>query len=272
MGEQRSSDLACGPGWRVSRVVCTSGPADRPFEERHESVCVAAVLAGTFQYRSAQGQAMLSPGAVLLGNQGTCFECRHEHGRGDSCLAFHFSPDYAEPLLGGRGFAAPHLPPSSTLVPLLATVEAAAHRADPAALEEAGVRLLSAAIAGASVALRADGPTARELRLVSEVVRRIERESDEDLRLSTMAEGVGMSAYGLLRSFRRVVGMTPHQYVLRTRLQRAAVRIAETAAPVSRIAYEAGFNDLSTFNHRFRRVMGASPRTYRAARGSKPRR
>jgi len=73
-----------------------------------------------------------------------------------------------------------------------------------------------------------------------------------------------MSPYHFLRTFRQVVGVTPHQFILRTRLNRAAVRLRRSSESVSTIAFEAGFNDLSTFNRRFRRVMGASPSAYRA--------
>jgi AraC family transcriptional regulator len=59
--------LACDTGWRVEDVVCTSGPHDRPFEERHDGVCIAAVTHGTFRYRSTLGSAVLAPGALLLG-------------------------------------------------------------------------------------------------------------------------------------------------------------------------------------------------------------
>ena len=52
--------LASGPGWSVSDVICTAGPHDRPFEERHEAVSIAAVTAGTFQYRTASGRAVLA--------------------------------------------------------------------------------------------------------------------------------------------------------------------------------------------------------------------
>ena len=76
-----------------------------------------------------------------------------------------------------------------------------------------------------------------------------------------------MSPYHFLRTFRQVAGMTPHQYVLRTRLHRAAVRLRRTDDAISAIAYDAGFNDLSTFNRRFRRVMGSSPGLYRAGHG-----
>src|SRR5215470_14489356 len=83
--------LASGPGWRVEDVVCSAGPHDRPFEEQHDLVCVAAVRRGTFEYRTPDGRATLVPGALMLGNPGACFECSHEHGVGDRCLSFHFT-------------------------------------------------------------------------------------------------------------------------------------------------------------------------------------
>ena len=47
------------------------------------------------------------------------------------------------------------------------------------------------------------------------------------------------------------------------RLRRAAVRLRRTSDSISAIAYEAGFNDLSTFNRRFRRIMGMTPGAWR---------
>jgi AraC family transcriptional regulator len=79
-----------------------------------------------------------------------------------------------------------------------------------------------------------------------------------------------MSPYHFLRTFRQVTGMTPHQYVLRTRLHRAAVRLRHSTDAVSTIAYDAGFNDLSTFNRRFRREMGVNPGAFRARRAHSP--
>lgn len=72
-----------------------------------------------------------------------------------------------------------------------------------------------------------------------------------------------MSRYHFLRTFRRLVGMTPHQYVLRTRMNLAAVRLRLSDESVSAIAFAAGFSDLSTFNHRFRTLMGVNPSRYR---------
>jgi AraC family transcriptional regulator len=50
----RSQTLARGPGWHVLDLLYNAGPRDRPFEEQHETVCIAAVTQGTFQYRSAE--------------------------------------------------------------------------------------------------------------------------------------------------------------------------------------------------------------------------
>jgi AraC-like DNA-binding protein len=105
----------------------------------------------------------------------------------------------------------------------------------------------------------------RDERRVSAALRLIEARAEEPLALADLARDSAMSPYHFLRTFRQVAGMTPYQYLLRTRLNRAAVRLRTSDAPVSVIAFDAGFGDLSTFNRRFRRLMGCSPGAYRAA-------
>jgi AraC family transcriptional regulator len=267
--------LASGPGWRVADVICTAGPADRPFEERHEHASIALVTRGSFQYRTSQGSAVLAPGSLLLGNAGACFECGHEHAAGDRCIAFQFAPDHLDavaaetPEARSTGFAVPRLPPHPAQMPLAAAAVAEAGREepDPGALEELALRLAGAVAAALAGAPRAPlRLSARDERRVTEVLRRIERGAEEALPLHRLARQAGMSPYHFLRVFRASVGMTPHQFVLRTRLQRAALRLRRSDDPVSTIAYDAGFNDLSTFNRRFKRIMGASPREWRSVR------
>jgi AraC-like DNA-binding protein len=263
--------LAAGPGWSVADVICTAGPHDRPFEECHTAVSIAAVTAGTFQYRTKNGRAVLAPGGLLLGNVGACFECGHEHGVGDRCLAFSFTPDMLEAVAAAvpgacrTTFALPSLPASPGLMPLLAAAEAARDAEDAAGLEEVALSL-----AGAVAAALADSrrpvrtPSRRDEGRISDALRRIEAQTDEPLALADLARAAGMSPFHFLRTFQQVAGMTPHQYVLRTRLNRAAVRLRTSDDPVSAIAFDAGFGDLSTFNRRFRRVMGCSPGVYRS--------
>lgn len=264
--------LARGAGWRVMDVICDAGPADRPFEEQHELVSVAVVTAGTFQYRSSQGNAVLAPGGVLLGNAGCGFECAHDHGRGDRCLAFQYAPELfgriAEEAVGARRpcFGVPALPPGGALANFVASTQVARDERDSPALEELAFAAAGAAIrmaAGSRPRLR--DPGARDERRVTDALRRIEAHGDEPLSLADLARDAAMSPWHFLRTFRHVAGVTPHQFILTRRLHRAAVRLRTTGASVGDIALEAGFGDLSTFNRQFRRTMGASPSRYRAS-------
>lgn len=261
--------LASGPGWSVDDIVCTAGPGSPRFEERHGSVSIAAVLRGSFQYRTGLGRATLVPGAVLLGSHGACYECGHDHSSGDHCLAFHFSPEYYEEILasvaGARRFAftASRLPPLTGLIPLIAEADAA--RDDPAALEEIALRFAGRVAALlASSAKRSRPPSRRDEARIGEALWRIEADIDKEITLADLAGGASMSPYHFLRVFRAVTGITPHQFVLAERLRNAAKRLRRTDDAVSAIAWDVGFGDLSTFNRRFRAIMGASPTAYRS--------
>jgi AraC family transcriptional regulator len=96
-------------------------------------------------------------------------------------------------------------------------------------------------------------------------VRHLAEQPEATHTLAALAGQAAMSPYHFLRTFRQVVGMAPHQYLLRNRLHRAALRLKRTSDDVSAIAFAAGFNDLSTFNRRFKKVTGVNPGTYRAA-------
>jgi AraC family transcriptional regulator len=259
-----------GSGWRVEDVVCTFGPGDRPFEERHETACIALVTNGTFRYRSEHGAALLSPGALLLGNHRHSFECSHEHSTGDRCLSFHFTPEFLDTVVadvsGARrsAFVLPALPPVPALLPVLAAAEAARDDEGRDDFEELALELAGAVFSVlAGTEWKMSKPTRGDERRVSAALRQIESRANEPISLRDLAGTAAMSPYHFLRTFRGVVGMTPHQYVLHTRLHRAAVRLRRTDDSISSIAFDAGFNDLSTFNRRFRRTMGLTPGTYR---------
>lgn len=263
--------LAQGPGWRASEVVCRRGPADRPFEERFERVAIAAVVEGTFQYRSASGRALLYPGAVMLGNPGTCYECGHEHGVGDRCLALQYEPAYFDEIAHGAGarafrFGRPMLPALRALAAPLARLQGRAARGDALALEESAVEVAEGVVcaaAGTTVAAATPGP--RDQRRISRALRHLEAHATRRLSLDELAAAACMSKYHFLRCFRRIVGLTPHAYLVELRLRRAAAALRASDAPVARVALDAGFGDLSEFHGRFRAAFGATPGRFRAA-------
>jgi AraC family transcriptional regulator len=213
----------------------------------------------------------MTAGSLLLGNHGHAFECAHRHGDGDRCVSFWFDPGYFERLAadaGARGssrrFAVPRLPPLRALSTVAARVAAALHRGDGAAWEEIGVTLAADAIeVAAGLPSGRNGLPPNAEAHVARALRIIERDANGTLQLGDMARAAGLSPYHFLRTFTRVTGITPHRYVVRTRLRRAAARLATDTATVLDIALDGGFGDVSNFNRAFRAEFGVSPRGLR---------
>ena len=261
-----SRTLAQGPDWAVWEVNCTLGPRDRPFEERHEFMSIAAVLRGTFQYRSSHGSELLYPGSFLLGNAGACFECGHEHGIGDRCVAFGFAPSLFEEIAASAAgssryrFRAVRVPMSATMTAAVADVETKASLSSGQALEECAIGLAERVIRATSAFTDASrSATARDMRRVSDAIRYIDDHYREPLDLARLADVARMSKYHFLRTFRKVVAATPHQYLLSLRLRRTAERLSKSRDSVVTVAADAGFGDLATFYAHFRRTFGHSP-------------
>jgi AraC-like DNA-binding protein len=270
-GGTRGRQIAAGDGWSVTDVVCTAGPEDRPFEERHERVGVAVVVAGSFGYRSASGRALLTPGSLLLGDAGRGFECAHDHGRGDRCLSFQISPELFEWIAadagvaaGARRFDRPRLPPLRATAPIVTRAAAALAGAATVSWEELALEVAGRAVALAS-GLPAEGdrvPPGTEAR-VAAAVRRIEREPAADAALVALAREARTSPYHFLRAYERATGVTPHQFVLRTRLRAAALALAAEGGKVIDAALDAGFGDLANFHRAFRAELGVTPAAFR---------
>jgi AraC-like ligand binding domain len=86
--------IAAGCGWHVSDIEFRAETEACLLEGRHESFSIAAITEGSFRYRSTHGSAILTPGALLLGNAGDPFECNYEHTLGDRCISFYYTPEF----------------------------------------------------------------------------------------------------------------------------------------------------------------------------------
>jgi AraC family transcriptional regulator len=271
-GDAFAHPISSGHGWRVKDVVCTSGPDDSPFVEKNDYITIAVVVAGSFKYHSARGAVVLSQGSLLLVSADEGFECSHEYGSGDRCVSFNYEPAFFERLAAdsaGCGaslkFPVHRLPELPSLVPLTVEARLGLHRPrsvnfEELALELAGRVLTTLGRTPASMR----GATIRDERRIATAVRFIELHFRRHLSLEELSALVGISPYHFLRTFKQVVGLTPHQFLLRRRLREAALRLRTTAESVLDIALDAGFGDLSNFNHTFRAVFGTTPTEYRA--------
>jgi transcriptional regulator GlxA family with amidase domain len=156
------------------------------------------------------------------------------------------------------------LPASNRLMPLLAAIENLKGCARPLQAEELMIALVETVVAELNDGARSPpAPRVWETRRVVDVLRLIEERVDDPLDLAGLASAAGLGKHHFLRVFRRLVGMTPYQYVLRARMARAARRLARSRDSVLSVALDSGFGDLSTFNARFRATFGGSPSKYR---------
>ena len=98
------------------------------------------------------------------------------------------------------------------------------------------------------------------LRRVRELV---EAKMEYGLSLDELAECVGLSTAHFARMFRKSTGQTPHQFVLRRRLERAKLMLRAPDARVLDVAVACGFKTQQHFAQVFRDVCGVSPTDYR---------
>lgn len=266
-GAADARPIAAGDGWRVVDIVCTSGPGDRPFEERFGSASISLVLSGTFVCRSDSGPSLMAPGALLLGNAGHGYECSHEHGEGDRCLSFQFDGELFDRIAHDAGaslarFERDRLPPLRTLAPLTARARTASLRDD--SFEEIALELAGTVVELANRPYHGTSSRTPDCAPVSRVLRFLESRTNEPQTLAELARIAGLSRYHFLRAFKQMTGVTPHQWLLRARLRDAAARLTTSRAPITEIALDVGFEDLSNFIRTFRAEFGVPPSRYRA--------
>jgi len=104
------------------------------------------------------------------------------------------------------------------------------------------------------------GLGAARLRRIRELVH---ARMEDDLSLDDMAQSVGLSTAHFARMFRKSTGETPHQFVLRQRLERAKAMLRAPDARVLDVAVACGFKTQQHFAQAFRDVWGVSPTEYR---------
>jgi AraC family transcriptional regulator len=104
------------------------------------------------------------------------------------------------------------------------------------------------------------GLSATKLRHVTEF---IGDNYSRDLKLAELAQVAGMSSFHFAREFKRTTGTTPHQYLIKFRIERAKALLARNDLPLTEVGLRSGFSHQSHFTRLFRRITGTTPNSYR---------
>jgi AraC family transcriptional regulator len=242
-----------------------------------------------FGVRHEQGLAMvLEPGSIEWGSQRSAME-RVDYAAGDLGMC---------PRHEGRWvglMSAPHLQITISDAALMATLDgakgevelhsyrkfkdprlgalAAAVNAEMIAGFPSG-RLFLDSVEQAIAAALVNGHAARHrpvriytgglgsarLRMIKELVH---AKMEDDLSLDEMAQSIQLSTAHFAKMFRKSTGQSPHQFVLRLRVERAKEMLRSVETRILDVAVACGFKTQQHFARVFRKVCGASPTEYR---------
>lgn len=256
----------------VSDFRCTADAGDAPFVEQFGCHSVSYVRKGSFGCHHRGRFFELVAGSLFIGHPGDEFMCTHDHVCGDECLSFFLAPELVDSIGDAKAvWQAGAVPPLPELMVLGELAQAAAEGRSDIGLDEIGHLLASRFVATMSnKPPQPARPTSRDRRRAVETALWLDANSHREIELEDAAREAGVSPFHFLRMFSATLGVTPHQYLLRSRLRHAARRLVSDDAAVTDIAYDVGFADLSNFTRTFHRAAGLPPLKFRqAARGER---
>jgi AraC family transcriptional regulator len=221
---------------------------------------------GSFAVEIGRQRWELGPGHLFLNYPGLVYRCRHhELVPSDVCvtIAYSLSADLLEhqAAFERRARTQPVLPPSNRMSYLFRRVARSTH--EPMATEEAAISVM-AEIVSQSVPVRRpyrDQQLSWYAERVDAVRQHLDRNFGAEQKLAWLARSVGMSPFHFARIFRELVGIPPHSYLRRIRLQQAARGLREGAS-VTEACFTSGFQNLSHFSRQFYRHFGVRPSEY----------
>lgn len=84
-----------------------------------------------------------------------------------------------------------------------------------------------------------------------------------DIKLAELAQVAGMSNFHFAREFKRTTGTSPHQYLIKFRVERAKALLTDDGLPLTEVGLRSGFSHQSHFTRLFRKITGTTPHLYR---------
>lgn len=95
------------------------------------------------------------------------------------------------------------------------------------------------------------------------IISYIEKHYSEPISLQQLADTIPCNSQYLCRTFREISGISPIQYLISYRLEQACSLLSQTTRPVTEIALDCGFENISYFIRKFKEAKGCTPKEYR---------
>ena len=236
--------------------------------ERQDSHVVVLPVAGVFARHDAPGRHVIgtSSHAVLVAAD-TPYRISFPGAIGDRAITLRFNDAAALDRLARHGHSHGLLPPGAMMLRNLLWTRLAREEADAFEAEALGLDLLDMSLAsmqaGRASARRAAHE--RSMRAVARVKEAVATAPADDWNVARLAKIANLSPFHLCHVFRRTVGASIYDYVVRERLAQALDAVLDGDDDLTAIALDAGFSSHSHFTARFRRFFGCTPTALRRA-------
>lgn len=237
-----------------------------PADYQYGTAGIGFVMSGWFDYRGHVGSATCVPGTLLFANRDEHFSVNHLDAPGTRRLVAWYDNAFLEQIAGAYGldkaeFQAVALPPGKSASNAFAWMQAMAAGSSDA--DDAACSLAAAALAFPEAQRPGPDVSSHERRRILSAVRHVGEFFFEPCPVDVLARISGLDRFGFMHRFKAVTGQSANQYVINTRIRASAARLIETKAPISEIALDVGFNDISYFNACFRAAFACTPRQFR---------
>ncbi|WP_434362778.1 AraC family transcriptional regulator [Parasalinivibrio latis] len=235
----------------------------------HEEYSFGVTLAGRQDFFSSGAFHRSAPGNVIVFNPG---EVHDGHAGTPDTLHYrmlYIHPDQLEPMLAIAGIRpnkefqiSDNLIQDPTLRGhILSLSQMTEAQSGDKLAHESALFQLAERIAQLYSRFEPSCTISRPDRLLRQSREFIHASLTKNLSLDDLSREAGISKYHYLRLFRQQFGITPHQYILNCRINRAKEAL-ENGADIDDVAFDYGFSDLSHFNRRFKPIYGMTPKQY----------
>jgi AraC-like DNA-binding protein len=263
-----------------SHVVLNGRARDYHVGDFPGPLSIKSVVSGRAVWETCEGRFEIGPGSCLVVNDGQPYSITVESREVVETLCIFFARGFVEDVARTAAVSDDELLadplklqpiefhqrvcPTDRVPPLLERTRSSSDETVVWQIAEALVNA-NAETRAQAAKLPAAKPSTRE-----ELWRRLQRGRNviegslsEAIDLHQVAREAALSPYHFHRSFTRLFGETPHAYLVRRRMERAADLLRSTDMPVTEVCCACGYESLGSFSTLFRKYAGVSPVQFR---------